>query len=142
MNKYIIIAFAALTSSLVEASSLSIIPKKNNLIFPGFYISGIYQNATSHPKYDQPDVTSFYVSGLKNRDIVISIPENQSITNNSNVVELDNYLFGCGLSATGKATIKNDGMSELLCIGIKTRILPKHDSGIYSGNVTFKVNYL
>ncbi|ANU38366.1 hypothetical protein [Vibrio scophthalmi] len=111
--KFVFLVFPTLTI----AEPLIIVPITEKLLFPEFYISGTNQKAIAHPKFNQTDSFSFFVEGVKGRQFKISLAPNQSLNDGKSAVSISKFIFGCGLSSSGKGVVKQSGRSELLCIG-------------------------
>ena len=123
--------------------ALEIIPENMEVKFPGMYISGSGQNADANPANDQIYVVRFYVEGEPGKKIVVSLPSNQYLNHSqkSKRLRLMKFYFGCGLSKRGRAKIKGNGRSKLLCIGAKVKIGANHPAGLYTSTIPFEVNY-
>ncbi|MFS1430996.1 DUF4402 domain-containing protein, partial [Vibrio splendidus] len=111
--------------------------------FPGMYISGSGQNADSNPSNSQVYVVRFYVEGEPGKKIVVSLPSKQYLNHSrkSKRLRIRKLYFGCGLSKRGRAKIKGNGRSKLLCIGAKVKIGANHPAGLYTSTIPFEVNY-
>ena len=123
--------------------ALEIIPENMEVKFPGMYISGSGQNADANPANGQIYVVRFYVEGEPGKKIVVSLPSNQYLNHSqkSKRLRIKKFYFGCGLSKRGRAKIKGNGRSKLLCIGAKVKIGANHPAGLYTGTIPFEVNY-
>ena len=123
--------------------ALEIIPENMEVKFPGMYISGSGQNADANPANDQIYVVRFYVEGEPGKKIVVSLPSNQYLNHSqkSKRLRIKKFYFGCGLSKRGRAKIKGNGRSKLLCIGAKVKIGANHPAGLYTSTIPFEVNY-
>ena len=123
--------------------ALEIIPENMEVKFPGMYISGSGQNADANPANDQIYVVRFYVEGEPGKKIVVSLPSNQYLNHSqkSKRLRMKKFYFGCGLSKRGRAKIKGNGRSKLLCIGAKVKIGANHPAGLYTSTIPFEVNY-
>ncbi len=123
--------------------ALEIIPENMEVKFPGMYISGSGQNADANPANDQIYVVRFYVEGEPGKKIVVSLPSNQYLNHSqkSKRLRIKKFYFGCGLSKRGRAKIKGNGRSKLLCIGTKVKIGANHPAGLYTSTIPFEVNY-
>ena len=139
--KYAIYIGLTLYSSPFYA--LEIIPENMEVKFPGMYISGSGQNADANPANGQIYVVRFYVEGDPGKKIVISLPSNQYLNHSqkSKRLRIKKFYFGCGLSKRGRAKIKGNGRSKLLCIGAKVKIGANHPAGLYTSTIPFEVNY-
>ena len=139
--KYAIYIGLTLYSSPFYA--LEIIPENMEVKFPGMYISGSGQNADANPANGQVYVVRFYVEGDPGKKIVISLPSNQYLNHSqkSKRLRIKKFYFGCGLSKRGRAKIKGNGRSKLLCIGAKVKIGANHPAGLYTSTIPFEVNY-
>ncbi|MCG9694422.1 MULTISPECIES: DUF4402 domain-containing protein [Vibrio] len=123
--------------------ALEIIPENMEVKFPGMYISGSGQNADANPANGQIYVVRFYVEGEPGKKIVVSLPSNQYLNHSqkSKRLRIRKFYFGCGLSKRGRAKIKGNGRSKLLCIGAKVKIGANHPAGLYTSTIPFEVNY-
>ena len=123
--------------------ALEIIPENMEVKFPGMYISGSGQNADANPANGQIYVVRFYVEGEPGKKIVVSLPSNQYLNHSqkSKRLRIKKFYFGCGLSKRGRAKIKGNGRSKLLCIGAKVKIGANHPAGLYTSTIPFEVNY-
>jgi len=139
--KYAIYIGLTLYSSPFYA--LEIIPENMEVKFPGMYISGSGQNADANPANGQIYVVRFYVEGEPGKKIVVSLPSNQYLNHSqkSKRLRIKKFYFGCGLSKRGRAKIKGNGRSKLLCIGAKVKIGANHPAGLYTSTIPFEVNY-
>ena len=139
--KYAIYIGLTLYSSPFYA--LEIIPENMEVKFPGMYISGSGQNAAANPAYGQIYVVRFYVEGEPGKKIVVSLPSNQYLNHSQKPkrLRIKKFYFGCGLSKRGRAKIKGNGRSKLLCIGAKVKIGANHPAGLYTSTIPFEVNY-
>ncbi|KZX63321.1 hypothetical protein A3712_21705 [Vibrio sp. HI00D65] len=139
--KYVMYIGLTLYSSPFYA--LEIIPENMEVKFPGMYISGSGQNADANPANDQIYVVRFYVEGEPGKKIVVSLPSNQYLNHSqkSKRLRIKKFYFGCGLSKRGRAKIKGNGRSKLLCIGAKVKIGANHPAGLYTSTIPFEVNY-
>lgn len=139
--KYAIYIGLTLYSSPFYA--LEIIPENMEVKFPGMYISGSGQNADGNPANGQTYVVRFYVEGEPGKKIVVSLPSNQYLNHSqkSKRLRIKKFYFGCGLSKRGRAKIKGNGRSKLLCIGAKVKIGANHPAGLYTSTIPFEVNY-
>ncbi|WP_373943665.1 DUF4402 domain-containing protein [Vibrio chagasii] len=139
--KYAIYIGLTLYSSPFYA--LEIIPENMEVKFPGMYISGSGQNADANPANGQIYVVRFYVEGDPGKKIVVSLPSNQYLNHSqkSKRLRIRKFYFGCGLSKRGRAKIKGNGRSKLLCIGAKVKIGANHPAGLYTSTIPFEVNY-
>ncbi|MGI9877191.1 DUF4402 domain-containing protein [Vibrio chagasii] len=139
--KYAIYIGLTLYSSPFYA--LEIIPENMEVKFPGIYISGSGQNADANPANGQIYVVRFYVEGEPGKKIVVSLPSNQYLNHSqkSKRLRIRKFYFGCGLSKRGRAKIKGNGRSKLLCIGAKVKIGANHPAGLYTSTIPFEVNY-
>ncbi|MFM2610112.1 DUF4402 domain-containing protein [Vibrio campbellii] len=139
--KYAIYIGLTLYSSPFYA--LEIIPENMEVRFPGMYISGSGQNADANPANGQIYVVRFYVEGEPGKKIVVSLPSNQYLNHSqkSKRLRIKKFYFGCGLSKRGRAKIKGNGRSKLLCIGAKVKIGANHPAGLYTSTIPFEVNY-
>ncbi|WP_434567103.1 DUF4402 domain-containing protein [Vibrio chagasii] len=139
--KYAIYIGLTLYSSPFYA--LEIIPENMEVKFPGMYISGSGQNADANPANGQIYVVRFYVEGDPGKKIVVSLPSNQYLNHSqkSKRLRIKKFYFGCGLSKRGRAKIKGNGRSKLLCIGAKVKIGANHPAGLYTSTIPFEVNY-
>lgn len=139
--KYAIYIGLTLYSSPFYA--LEIIPENMEVKFPGMYISGSGQNADANPANGQIYVVRFYVEGEPGKKIVVSLPSNQYLNHSqkSKRLRIRKFYFGCGLSKRGRAKIKGNGRSKLLCIGAKVKIGANHPAGLYTSTIPFEVNY-
>lgn len=139
--KYAIYIGLTLYSSPFYA--LEIIPENMEVKFPGTYISGSGQNADANPANGQIYVVRFYVEGEPGKKIVVSLPSNQYLNHSqkSKRLRIKKFYFGCGLSKRGRAKIKGNGRSKLLCIGAKVKIGANHPAGLYTSTIPFEVNY-
>ncbi|WP_258098815.1 DUF4402 domain-containing protein [Vibrio chagasii] len=139
--KYAIYIGLTLYSSPLYA--LEIIPENMEVKFPGMYISGSGQNADANPANGQIYVVRFYVEGEPGKKIVVSLPSNQYLNHSqkSKRLRIKKFYFGCGLSKRGRAKIKGNGRSKLLCIGAKVKIGANHPAGLYTSTIPFEVNY-
>ncbi len=139
--KYAIYIGLTLYSSPFYA--LEIIPENMEVKFPGIYISGSGQNADANPANGQIYVVRFYVEGEPGKKIVVSLPSNQYLNHSqkSKRLRIKKFYFGCGLSKRGRAKIKGNGRSKLLCIGAKVKIGANHPAGLYTSTIPFEVNY-
>lgn len=139
--KYAIYIGMTLYSSPFYA--LEIIPENMEVKFPGMYISGSGQNADANPANGQIYVVRFYVEGEPGKKIVVSLPSNQYLNHSqkSKRLRIKKFYFGCGLSKRGRAKIKGNGRSKLLCIGAKVKIGANHPAGLYTSTIPFEVNY-
>lgn len=124
-------------------AALAIVPESMVIQFPGNYISGSTQIATSKPQNNQLFVARFFVTGEPGKRIIITAPKNQYISheNLNRKIKIQRFFYGCGFSKRGVAKIKNNGKSRLLCVGAKAKIGAKVPSGVYSGSLSFEVNY-
>ncbi|MDA0148231.1 DUF4402 domain-containing protein [Vibrio sp. LaRot3] len=104
-------------------------------------ISGSNQRVISDPELNQPDVFRFYVKGEKGKSIGVSLPKNQHVSNGNSHIKINKFSFGCGLSKSGKALIKNNGITDLLCIGAKADIKANNAAGNYSNSIVFEIKY-
>ncbi|EGU39741.1 DUF4402 domain-containing protein [Vibrio splendidus] len=139
--KYAIYIGLTLYSSPFYA--LEIIPENMEVKFPGMYISGSGQNADANPANGQIYVVRFYVEGEPGKKIVVSLPSNQYLNHSQKTkrLRIKKFYFGCGLSKRGRAKIKGNGRSKLLCIGAKVKIGANHPAGLYTSTIPFEVNY-
>lgn len=139
--KYAIYIGLTLYSSPFYA--LEIIPENMEVRFPGMYISGSGQNADANPANGQIYVVRFYVEGEPGKKIVVSLPSNQYLNHSqkSKRLRIKKFYFGCGLSKRGRAKIKGNGRSKLLCIGAKVKIGANNPAGLYTSTIPFEVNY-
>ncbi|MFA0038161.1 DUF4402 domain-containing protein [Vibrio sp. 10N.261.52.A1] len=139
--KYAIYIGLTLYSSPFYA--LEIIPENMEVKFPGMYVSGSGQNADANPSSSQIYVVRFYVEGEPGKKIVVSLPSNQYLNHSqkSKRLRIKKFYFGCGLSKRGRAKIKGNGRTKLLCIGAKVKIGANHPAGLYTSTIPFEVNY-
>lgn len=139
--KYAIYIGLTLYSSPFYA--LEIIPENMEVRFPGMYVSGSGQNADANPSSSQIYVVRFYVEGEPGKKIVVSLPSNQYLNHSqkSKRLRIKKFYFGCGLSKRGRAKIKGNGRSKLLCIGARVKIGANHPAGVYTSTIPFEVNY-
>ena len=139
--KYAIYIGLTLYSSPFYA--LEIIPENMEVKFPGMYVSGSGQNADANPSSSQIYVVRFYVEGEPGKKIVVSLPSNQYLNHSqkSKRLRIKKFYFGCGLSKRGRAKIKGNGRTKLLCIGAKVKIGANHPAGVYTSTIPFEVNY-
>ncbi|MEZ8469920.1 DUF4402 domain-containing protein [Vibrio splendidus] len=116
--------------------SVVILFKKRSRSHPG-------QNADSNPSNSQVYVVRFYVEGEPGKKIVVSLPSKQYLNHSrkSKRLRIRKFYFGCGLSKRGRAKIKGNGRSKLLCIGAKVKIGANHPAGLYTSTIPFEVNY-
>ncbi|CAH6877130.1 conserved hypothetical protein [Vibrio chagasii] len=123
--------------------ALEIIPENMEVKFPGMYVSGSGQNADANPSSSQIYVVRFYVEGEPGKKIVVSLPSNQYLNHSqkSKRLRIKKFYFGCGLSKRGRAKIKGNGRSKLLCIGARVKIGANHPAGVYTSTIPFEVNY-
>ncbi|PMN54584.1 hypothetical protein BCT31_03235 [Vibrio lentus] len=123
--------------------ALEIIPENMEVKFPGMYISGSGQNADANPANSQVYVVRFYVEGEPGKKIVVSLPSKQYLNHSrkSKRLRIRKFYFGCGLSKRGRAKIKGNGRTKLLCIGAKVKIGANHPAGVYTSTIPFEVNY-
>jgi len=123
--------------------ALNIIPENMEVKFPGVYISGSGQNADSSPSNNQVHVVRFYVEGEPGKKIVVSLPTKQYLNHSrkSKRIRIRKFHFGCGLSKRGRAKIKSNGRTKILCIGAKVKIGANHPAGTYTSTIPFEVNY-
>ncbi|MFS1476009.1 DUF4402 domain-containing protein [Vibrio lentus] len=123
--------------------ALEIIPENMEAKFPGMYISGSGQNADANPANSQVYVVRFYVEGEPGKKIVVSLPSKQYLNHSrkSKRLRIRKFYFGCGLSKRGRAKIKGNGRTKLLCIGAKVKIGANHPAGVYTSTIPFEVNY-
>ncbi|MBJ2145124.1 DUF4402 domain-containing protein [Vibrio sp. IB15] len=107
------------------------------------YVSGSGQNADANPSSSQIYVVRFYVEGEPGKKIVVSLPSNQYLNHSqkSKRLRIKKFYFGCGLSKRGRAKIKGNGRSKLLCIGARVKIGANHPAGVYTSTIPFEVNY-
>ena len=124
-------------------ATLAIVPESMVIQFPGNYISGSTQNATSKPQNNQLFVARFFVTGETGKHIIITAPKSQYIFHEklNRKIKVQRFFYGCGFSKGGVAKIENNGKSRLLCVGAKAKIGEKVPSGVYSGSLSFEVNY-
>lgn len=142
--KYRLFIFLALLLTYSKSiAALVIIPENMDIQFPGDYISGSTQIATSKPRENQLFVARFFVKGDPGKRIIITTPQNQYIYHEklNRKIKIQRFFYGCGLSKRGVTKIKNNGKSRLLCVGAKARIGARVPSGVYSGSISFEVNY-
>ena len=124
-------------------AALAIVPENMDIQFPGDYISGSTQIAISKPQNNQLFVARFFVRGEPGKRIIITAPKNQYIFHEklNRKIKIQRFFYGCGFSKRGVAKIKNNGKSRLLCVGAKAKVGAKVPSGVYSGSLSFEVNY-
>jgi hypothetical protein len=142
MYRYFILLALSFTCGK-SIAALVIVPENVKIQFPGNYISGSTQIATSKPQNNQLFVARFFVKGDPGKRIVITAPKNQYIFHEklNRKIKIQRFFYGCGFSKRGVTKIKNNGKSRLLCVGAKARIGAKVPSGVYSGSISFEVNY-
>lgn len=123
-------------------TTLSVVTENNQLRFSQQLVSGSHQQITSHPRINQTDVFRFYIKGKKGKKIQISLPSDQTIARGNEKISINQFIFGCGLSSAGIATVKNTGITDLLCIGAKATVQSKHSPGTYSNSIPIEIDYL
>ncbi|MDN2665351.1 hypothetical protein BCU71_06040 [Vibrio lentus] len=135
--------FTAIMVFSFSLYALEIIPENMEVKFPGMYISGSGQNADANPANSQVYVVRFYVEGEPGKKIVVSLPSKQYLNHSrkSKRLRIRKFYFGCGLSKRGRAKIKGNGRTKLLCIGAKVKIGANHPAGVYTSTIPFEVNY-
>tara|TARA_Y100001956_G_scaffold81114_1_gene97854 strand:+ start:1382 stop:1849 length:468 start_codon:yes stop_codon:yes gene_type:complete len=138
-----IFCLIALLIAPCYSHALNIVSENLELEFPGTFLAGTSQIATSNPEQTQIHVVRFYVEGDPGRRINVSVSNGQYLyhSTSSRSLKIGKVFYGCGLSVRGRATISRSGKSDLLCIGAQVRINHNDPAGIYSATIPFEVNY-
>ncbi len=85
-----------------------------------------------------PGAAVFHVVGDPYDSVTASLPSSATITNGSNVITLDTFLFGGGFNTSGNGTLDNEG-NITGYIGATANIPANPAAGTYTGSITLTV---
>ncbi|MCP3926998.1 MAG: DUF4402 domain-containing protein [Desulfobacterales bacterium] len=85
-----------------------------------------------------PGAAVFHVIGDPYDSITASLPSSASITNGSNVITLNTFLFGGGFNTSGNGTLDNEG-NITGYIGATANVPANPSAGTYTGTITLTV---